>query len=266
MLNNNEKILNLNMPAIKTPNIALITGAASKLGKILCRHFLNQDWKVILHFNQNWYETEELIKNFKDKESCITVLKSNFNNLISLSNDFENICQDFGVPNLVINNAAYFQNDNFSNLSLDNLERHLNINFKAPILLTNSIVNILRTQKSLKEFNIINMLDYCISAHPKNEFISYALSKMAMSNATKLMALSLAPQLRVNGIAPGPFIKDSKQNEEKFIQSLIHNPLKVATKVEDVINTIEFLITTRCITGEIIHLDGGRNLMRTDYY
>ena len=108
--------------------------------------------------------------------------------------------------------------------------------------------------------NIINIIDQRIFKLTPL-FMSYTLSKSALHTLTKTMAMRLAPNIKVNGIAPGPIIKSKRQSDKHFNKQVKSTLLKKAVRVEDVCDTIEYLINNNSITGQVISVDSGQNLI-----
>jgi NAD(P)-dependent dehydrogenase (short-subunit alcohol dehydrogenase family) len=131
----------------------------------------------------------------------------------------------------------------------------MQINCIAPIILAKSFVE----QNQNKNLNIINLLD-CSATLVRNNFFSYDLSKSALLNATKQMALQLAPSCRVNAISPGHVLKNERQSDEHFLKMIQNSPMKIATTTEQICNAIEFILKTESMTGNNIILDAGVHL------
>jgi NAD(P)-dependent dehydrogenase (short-subunit alcohol dehydrogenase family) len=198
------------------------------------------------------------------KELC-TAIKQQGGNAIHIHADLQNlqnadeifaeINEKLGKVSLLINNAAIFENDNFPHLLSESLNRHMQINCIAPIILAKSFVE----QNQNKNLNIINLLD-CSATLVRNNFFSYDLSKSALLNATKQMALQLAPSCRVNAISPGHVLKNERQSDEHFLKMIQNSPMKIATTTEQICNAIEFILKTESMTGNNIILDAGVHL------
>ena len=110
-----------------------------------------------------------------------------------------------------------------------------------------------------KNNNIINIIDQRIFKLTPY-FFSYTLSKTGLYTLTKTSAMSLSPYIRVNGIAPGPTIKNQRQSEEHFKKQYQATPLKRQVDVKDVCNTVDFFIKNRSITGQVVAIDSGQSL------
>ena len=153
------------------------------------------------------------------------------------------------------NNASLFENDKLENFSLDSWENHISTNLKAPATLSKSFSKNVRGKNN----NIINIIDQRVFKLTPF-FFSYTLSKTGLYTLTKTSAMSLAPNIRVNGIAPGPTLKNKRQSEKHFKKQYLATPLKRQVEVEQVCNAVDFFIKNKSITGQVIALDSGQSL------
>ena len=107
--------------------------------------------------------------------------------------------------------------------------------------------------------NIINIIDQRVFKLTPY-FFSYTLSKAGLYTMTKTSAMSFAPRIRVNGIAPGPTIKNKRQSVAHFKKQYLATPLRRQVNVNDICNAVDFLIKNRSITGQVLALDSGQSL------
>ena len=161
-----------------------------------------------------------------------------------------------GNIDCLINNAALFEMDDILDFTTKSWNEHLNINLLAPAILTKKFVQ----QASNKNIsNIINIIDQRVFKLTPI-FMSYTLSKSALYTFTKTMAMRLGPNIKVNGIAPGPTIKSKRQSTKHFNNQAKSTLLKKPVGLEDICDTVEFLINNNSITGQIVAVDSGQNL------
>ena len=158
--------------------------------------------------------------------------------------------------NCLINNASLFENDSVKNFSIKRWNKHLNINLRAPVILIKQFSKLV--PKNVKA-NIINIIDQRVFKLTPF-FLSYTLSKTGLYTLTKTSAMSLAPNIRVNGIAPGPTIKNKRQSLKHFKKQYLSTPLKKSVDTKEICSAIKFLITNKSITGQVIAIDSGQNL------
>ena len=155
----------------------------------------------------------------------------------------------------MINNASLFENDSLKNFSSKSWSQHLNVNLKAPAYLTKEFSKHIKGKNN----NIINIIDQRIFKLTPF-FFSYTLSKTGLYTLTKTSAMALAPNIRVNGIAPGPTIKNKRQTETHFKKQYLATLLKQQVDVKDICSTVDFFIKNSSITGQVIAIDSGQSL------
>ena len=126
---------------------------------------------------------------------------------------------------------------------------------RAPALLTKEFAKNVKG----KNYNIINIIDQRVFKLTPY-FFSYTLSKTGLYTLTKTSAMSLAPNIRVNAIAPGPTIKNQRQSEKHFKKQYLATPLKRQVDVEQICNAVDFFIKNISITGQVLAIDSGQNL------
>ena len=155
----------------------------------------------------------------------------------------------------LINNASLFENDKLENFTTDSWGRHLRTNLRTPALLSKAFAKNVRGKNN----NIINIIDQRVFKLTPY-FFSYTISKTGLYTLTKTSAMSLAPNIRVNGIAPGPTLKNKRQSEKHFKKQYMATPLKRQVDVEQICNAVDFFIKNRSITGQVISVDSGQSL------
>ena len=155
----------------------------------------------------------------------------------------------------LVNNASLFENDKLANFNNKSWKKHISINLKAPALLTKEFSKNIRGNNN----NIINIIDQRIFKITPY-FFSYTISKSGLYTLTKTSAMSLSPKIRVNGIAPGPTIKNQRQSEKHFKKQYLATPLKRQVDVNEICNAVDFFIKSRSITGQVLAIDSGQSL------
>jgi NAD(P)-dependent dehydrogenase (short-subunit alcohol dehydrogenase family) len=155
----------------------------------------------------------------------------------------------------LINNASLFENDKIENFTSDSWGRHLRTNLRTPALLSKIFAKNIKSKNN----NIINIIDQRIFKLTPF-FFSYTISKTGLYTLTKTSAMSLAPKVRVNGIAPGPTLKNTRQSDKHFKKQYLATPLKKQVDVMEICNAVDFFIKNRSITGQVIAIDSGQSL------
>ena len=155
----------------------------------------------------------------------------------------------------LINNASLFENDKLENFSSKSWENHISTNLKAPAILSKEFSKNIRGKNN----NIINIIDQRVFKLTPF-FFSYTISKTGLYTLTKTSAMSLSPNIRVNGIAPGPTIKNKRQSEKHFKKQYLATPLKKQVDVKEICDAVDFFIKNNSITGQILAIDSGQSL------
>ena len=233
----------------------IITGGATRIGAAIARKLSGPNIEVLIHYNKSKLKAEKLRKELSNEGSKVYLVKGD----LSKETDIKNIVK-FAKSKLkyfdcLINNASLFENDKLESFTTDSWDNHLKTNLKAPAILSKEFAKNVRGKNN----NIINIIDQRVFKLTPY-FFSYTISKTGLYTLTKTSAMRLAPSIRVNGIAPGPTIKNQRQSEKHFKKQYLATPLKRQVDVEQICDTVEFFIKNRSITGQVISVDSGQSL------
>ena len=234
----------------------IITGGATRIGAAIAEDLADGKNQITIHYNKSKKKAKQLRNILERKGSKIFLIKADLNKISELNKiiNFANVKMR-GV-NCLINNASLFENDSVKNFSIKRWNKHLNINLRAPVILIKQFSKLV--PKNVKA-NIINIIDQRVFKLTPF-FLSYTLSKTGLYTLTKTSAMSLAPNIRVNGIAPGPTIKNKRQSLKHFKKQYLSTLLKKSVDTKEICSTIKFLIINKSITGQVIAIDSGQNL------
>ena len=173
----------------------------------------------------------------------------------------------FGRVDAVVNNASLFEHDNAASFSYAAMERHLRSNTGAAIVLAQALhAHVQQRVASAQaptpgEGVVVNLLDQKLwNQNP--DFLSYTLSKAALEAANTMLALALAPTVRVVGVAPGLTLTSDYLSAEKFKALHRLSPLGRSSTPQDVCHTVKFALDNTSITGTTLLVDGGQHLQR----
>ncbi len=235
---------------------ALVTGGGARLGASLVRRLAADGWAVAIHHNQSSSQADVLAKEIKAAGGRAVTRAGDLGKLERFADLFGRSNAGWGFCSLLVNNASAFEYDDISNVSRENLEKLFAVNHHAPVLLAKEFAAQLRKGSSGL---IVNVLDQKVfNLNP--DFLSYTLTKSALEAATRLLAIAMAPQVRVCGIAPGLTLRSGEQTEEGFKAAHASTPLGIGSKPEDVAEALSFLTKVPSITGTTIVVDGGQHL------
>ncbi len=165
-----------------------------------------------------------------------------------------------GTPTCLVNNASLFQYDVATSFSYASLDTHMRTNVAAPLLLSRELHRALTAGDAEHRGVVINLLDQKLD-NLNPDFLSYTLSKAALSTATMQLAQALAPALRVVGVAPGITMVSGDQSSGGFARAHQMTPLGQSSTPEDIAEAVCYLATARAVTGTTLFVDGGQHLM-----
>ena len=234
---------------------ALITGSGRRIGRVLALALAEAGFDIVAHHHQSHADVETL---------CAAV-RTMGREALSLDADLEQEAQVQGLVQraqalgpirVLVNNAALFEDDRIETLVPQLWRRHMAINLEAPILLSQAFAAALPDDMTGV---IVNLLDQRV-LRPNPLFFSYSLSKAALWQATQTLAQSLAPRIRVNGVAPGPTLRSIHQSPDDFAAEADAIPLARSVSPEEIAAAVLYLIDARSVTGQMIAVDGGQHL------
>ncbi len=237
--------------------IAVITGGVRRIGQLLAFTLAEQGFNLVLHYSRHSAETDKTIEVCENLGAKVIPVQADFQFPDEAKKVFK-ASQLLEEPaEVLINNAAIFEPVKFLETSLEVWQSHQNINLTAPFLLSQLFA---RQLPADREGRIINILDWR-ALRPGKDHFPYTISKAGLSALTKATALALAPRISVNGIAFGAILPPSDNPEQS--DSLLKNvPAGRWADLDEVSRIVMFLINgPSYITGEIVHLDGGRHLV-----
>ena len=233
----------------------IITGGATRIGASIAKKLSGNKVEIVIHFNKSRTKAIALKKELEKNGTKIYLVKGNLNNEEDIRKIIKSSKKYLKYFDCLINNASMFENDKLENFSSESWDKHLNINLKAPALLTREFAKNVKGKNN----NVVNIIDQRVFKLTPF-FFSYTLSKTGLYTLTKTSAMSLAPKIRVNGIAPGPTIKNKRQSKIHFKKQFLATPLKQQVNVNEIANAVDFFIKTSSITGQVISIDSGQSL------
>tara|TARA_B100001996_G_scaffold309310_1_gene250941 strand:- start:366 stop:1118 length:753 start_codon:yes stop_codon:yes gene_type:complete len=233
----------------------IITGGATRIGAAIAKKLSGSNKEIVIHFNRSKIKAENLKKKLQNYGTKVYLVKGDLSKEKDINKIIKFAKSKLKYFDCLINNASLFENDKLENFKTDSWEKHISTNLRAPALLSKEF------SKNIKggNNNIINLIDQRVFKLTPY-FFSYTISKTGLYTLTKTSAISLAPNIRVNGIAPGPTIKNKRQSEKHFKKQYSATPLKKQVDVEEICNAVDFFIKNRSITGQVLAIDSGQSL------
>ena len=236
-------------------NKIIITGAATRMGAAIAKKLSGPNVEIVIHYNKSKLSAEKLQKELKKNKTKVYLVKGDLSKETDLKKIIKFAKLKLKYFDCLINNASLFENDNLKNFTSKSWSNHLDVNLKAPAYLTKEFSKNIKGKNN----NIINIIDQRIFKLTPY-FTSYTLSKTGLYTLTKTSAMSLAPNIRVNGIAPGPTIKNKRQSNKHFKKQYLATPLKQQVDVIEICNAVDFFIKNSSITGQVLAVDSGQSL------
>ena len=233
----------------------IITGGATRIGAAIAKKLSGHNKEIIIQYNKSKTKAESLKKDLQKNGSKIYLVKGDLSKETDVFKIIKFAKLKLKFFDCLINNASLFENDKIDNFSTKSWDKHLKINLQAPALLSKEFSKNTKGHNN----NIINIIDQRVFKLTPY-FFSYTISKTGLYTLTKTSAMSFAPNIRVNGIAPGPTLKNKRQSKKHFKKQYMATPLKRQVDVEHICNTVDFFIKNRSITGQIISVDSGQSL------
>lgn len=238
------------------PRVALVTGAARRLGRAISIALAEVGFDVAIHCHSSTGPAEELATALRRLGRRAVVLKADLASEAEVQPLIASASAALGPLGVLINNASLFERDEWDDASRASWDAHIEPNLRAPLVL---MQNFARDLPDAAEGAIVNMLDqrvWSLTPH----FISYTISKFGLWGLTQTMALALAPRIRVNGIGPGPALPNNQQTAEQFQRQFASVPLGRGTSPDEVGQAVIAILCLPSLTGQMLALDGAQHM------
>nr|WP_040613015.1 SDR family oxidoreductase [Oceanicaulis sp. HTCC2633] len=230
---------------------ALVTGGAKRLGRAFIEALAADGHDVIIHYNSSADEAEALVKEIRGVRAI--ALGADLSKPEEAASLVARANQALGPVGVLVNSASIFEQDQLEDLGAESFHRHMTANTLAPALLTKAVAG-----QGLERASVVNVLDYKLF-NLNADYFSYTLSKAALKTMTEMLAKSLAPKVRVNGIAPGLTLPSAHHSEVEFERVHDDNPLKRGSTPEDLVAALRFFVNTPSVSGQVLCVDGGQH-------
>jgi NAD(P)-dependent dehydrogenase (short-subunit alcohol dehydrogenase family) len=235
---------------------ALVTGAAKRLGRALALDLAAQGFDVAVHYRTS----------AADAAQTVAAIEAAGRRALALAADLEDeqataalvgaAAAALGPLTVLVNNAAVFDYDRPETADQRRWARHMAVNLRAPLVLTQSLIAQLPAGAT---GNVVNMIDARV-LNLTPHYTSYTVSKAGLWALTQHLASALGPRVRVNAIAPGPTLPDAGMSAERFEALCRATPLGRAPGVDEICRALRLILEAPAMTGQMIALDGGRHL------
>lgn len=236
--------------------VALVTGAADRIGAAIAARLAAEDYAVVIHYRSSGEKAERLADAIGADGGRAAIVRADLARREDRMGLIAAAAEPFGPLTVLINNASVFEPDSAETLHEDLWDLHMAVHAEAPVFLARDFAA--QLPKGEKG-DIVNIIDErVLSLSP--DYFSYTLSKSLLWTATRTLAQSLAPSIRVNAIGPGPTLANSRQSEAEFEASRERLPLGIGADPEEIAEGVLAILGLPSMTGQMLALDGGEHL------
>ena len=234
--------------------LALITGAAVRLGREIALAMAEQGYAIGLHYHSSAGQAMELSRQLEDKGVPVLLLQADLGIPEQIKQLFDRVSAYVSPLKVLINSAAIMRGGNLEDTSIEEWDTTFEINLRAPWLCSRYAAQLMKGDGV-----IINLTD-AASGRPWKEYPAYSISKAGLEVLTRILARSLAPGIRVNSVAPGLVLPAAGFPVDKWGRLVERLPIKKTGTPQDIAQAVLFLIRNEYITGQTLVVDGGYQL------
>ncbi len=249
---------------IKGP--ALVTGAGRRLGRAMAVALAEDGHDVVIHYVGSAEEAEETAKAARGFGVKAVTVQADFLEREAIAALIPRAVEAIGAPlRVLVNNASIFEYDRLQTATTDSWDRHMMSNLEAPFFLSQAFAAQVEggavddNGEPVASACIVNMLDQRVRKLTP-EFATYTIAKMGLWAFTQTAARGLAPDIRVNGIGPGPTLQGDRQTVRHFEDQRSNTVLRRGSNVEDIKDALRFILSSHGLTGQLLCIDGGQHL------
>lgn len=239
--------------------VALVTGGALRIGRAIALDLARHGWAVAVHYNRSRADADEVVRTIRAAGGRAAAVAADLADHDATAALVPKAAQALGPVTLLVNNASVFENDRIESATLESWDQHIDVNLRAPFFLTQAFA---RQVPESADGNVINVIDMRVWRLTPF-FSSYTVSKAGLWTLTQTLALALAPRIRVNGIGPGPVLRNPRQTQAQFDRQWSSTPLRRGATPDEIAAAVRFILAAPAMTGQMIALDGGQHLLFT---
>lgn len=257
---------------LSTFGTALVTGAGLRVGRALACYLGARGYRVAVHYRSSRTAAQEVVSllcandmaNYSRVDYSAAAFSADLSRERETRELIDRVVAWSGEPvSLLVNNASIFERDEWDSVTPERWHQHLAVNLEAPYILARCVgEGLLHASDGVgRDLSgvIVNMIDQRV-LNLTPHFVSYSVSKYGLLGLTRVLALALAPRVRVVGIGLGQTLASAKQSDSDFMRKASSTPLGEAVSLEDVCCTLGYILDSRSLTGQMIALDGGEHL------
>jgi NAD(P)-dependent dehydrogenase (short-subunit alcohol dehydrogenase family) len=239
-----------------TVRTALITGAGARIGRAIALGLAGKGWAIAVHYHHSDDAAKATARDIERLGGRAAVIPGDLGDEVQVESLIARAADKLGPVTCLVNNASVFERDDPLTATRQSWDLHLNVNLRAPLVLAQQFVAQL---PEAEPGNIINLIDQRVWRLTP-AFTSYTISKAALWTLTQTLAQALAPNVRVNAIAPGPTLPSPRQSLHDFRRQAESLPLGHGPALDEFVAAVTFILEAGSFTGQMIALDGGQHL------
>lgn len=235
--------------------VALVTGGAVRVGRAISSALAEDGYRLVVHYNSSSGSADDLVDEIRAKGGEAVAIGADLADVEAVRRLAHEAQDVFGGIDVLVNNASVFPAERLEETDEALWDHTIAVNLRAPFFLIRHLAPTLRERKGV----VINMADLA-GIQTWAAYAAHGISKAGIVHLTRVAARSLAPDVRVNGIAPGTVLPPESMSDEEIRELAERAPLKKNGSPDDVVRALRYLLAADFVTGEILTVDGGRLL------
>ena len=248
------------MARVGTRPAALVTGASGRIGAAFVQALAQDGYDVALHFHTKAQDAERTAQEARAHGGRIELLAADLADPAARAGLIGEAVERLGALDVLVNNASLFAYDDFATLEEPQWREHLEVNLTAPVFLIRDFARALAQDGRGAQAVVVNLLDQKV-ARPNPDFLSYTATRVGLAGLTAPLALALAPNIRIAGIAPGLTLPSQVHPDADFERAQWSSPLHRGPTPDDLVGALRFILNTPSFTGQVITVDAGESLV-----
>lgn len=235
---------------------ALVTGAGKRIGRAIALELAGEGYDVAVHYGTSRDAAADVVATIIGLGQRAVALTADLGQERESAALLAAATRALGPVTCLVNNASVFERDEALTATRTSWDAHLETNLRAPFVLMQEFARLLPAEQPGAVINILDERVWNLTPH----FVSYTVSKAGLWTLTQMMALALAPRIRVNAVGPGPTLPSPRQSAEEFARQSASVPLRRGATPEEIAAAVRFIANAGAMTGQMIALDGGQHL------
>jgi pteridine reductase len=237
--------------------VAIVTGAAVRLGKAQALAMAEQGARLVIHYNTSSRPADGVIRQIQSMGSDAIAVQADLSQPSTAPGIIEQAVARFGQVDILVNSASIFEPGRWDDTTEQNWDRHFDINLKSPFLLTQAFAKQVGREGRA---HIVNLVDWR-AVSPGTGHFAYTLTKAALITMTKSLAQALAPNIQVNAIAPGLILPPPGMGPKYLDARAPQIPLQRTGSAGEIVKALLYLLDADFVTGEVLYVTGGEHLL-----